>query len=83
MPKYSTYNGHIVGQVIADNGYAISLDPSTGRWWDGNGHYGYSAHFTGSWVCYTCGVLCDCHYEEVTFNGGIETTTTEITLKGE
>ena len=27
---------------------------------DGLGRYGYSAHFSGSWVCYTCGVLCEC-----------------------
>ena len=22
--------------------------------------YGYHAHFTGGYVCYTCGVLCEC-----------------------
>lgn len=21
---------------------------------------GYRAHFTGAWVCYTCGHLCEC-----------------------
>jgi len=21
---------------------------------------GYTAHFTGAYVCYTCGHLCDC-----------------------
>jgi hypothetical protein len=25
--------------------------------------YGYRAHFTGSYVCYTCGHLCDCEGE--------------------
>lgn len=25
--------------------------------------YGYHAHFTGGYVCYTCGVLCDCEEE--------------------
>jgi hypothetical protein len=22
--------------------------------------YGYNAHFSGAYVCYTCGHLCDC-----------------------
>lgn len=26
--------------------------------------YGFNAHFTGAFVCYTCGVLCDCWQEE-------------------
>ena len=26
--------------------------------------YGYSTHFTGAYVCYTCGHLCDCGEEE-------------------
>lgn len=26
--------------------------------------YGYRAHFTGVWVCYTCGHLCDCNETE-------------------
>lgn len=27
---------------------------------EGYRRYGYHAHFTGAYVCYTCGVLCDC-----------------------
>jgi hypothetical protein len=26
--------------------------------------YGYKTHFTGAYVCYTCGHLCDCGDEE-------------------
>lgn len=26
--------------------------------------YGYSAHFSGAYVCYTCGHLCECGEEE-------------------
>jgi hypothetical protein len=26
--------------------------------------YGYSTHFTGAYVCYTCGHLCDCGEDE-------------------
>ena len=25
---------------------------------------GYRAHFTGAWICYICGALCDCGGEE-------------------
>jgi hypothetical protein len=27
---------------------------------EGYRSYGYRAHFTGAYVCYTCGHLCDC-----------------------
>jgi hypothetical protein len=30
----------------------------------GNRVYGYQAHFTGAYVCYTCGHLCDCGEED-------------------
>lgn len=43
----------------ATNGETVTLNDS-GRWVDSLGRFGYSAHFGGSWVCYTCGVLCDC-----------------------
>ena len=26
--------------------------------------YGYQVRFTGAWVCYTCGHLCDCGEED-------------------
>lgn len=26
--------------------------------------YGYQAHFTGAYICYTCGHLCDCEDED-------------------
>ena len=25
--------------------------------------YGYRTHFTGAYICYTCGVLCECGEE--------------------
>lgn len=31
-----------------------------GRLIDALGRYGYSAHFSGTYVCYTCGLLCEC-----------------------
>lgn len=30
---------------------------------EGERVYGYRTHFTGSYVCYTCGHLCDCGEE--------------------
>jgi hypothetical protein len=27
---------------------------------EGYRSYGYRAHFSGAYVCYTCGHLCDC-----------------------
>jgi len=27
--------------------------------------YGYHAHFTGAYICYTCGALCNCKGEEL------------------
>jgi hypothetical protein len=30
---------------------------------DSLGRYGYNAHFSGAYVCYTCGHLCECGEE--------------------
>lgn len=31
---------------------------------DRDGATGYRGHFTGAWICYTCGALCDCTDDE-------------------
>lgn len=31
-----------------------------GLWVTSEGDSGYHAHFTGAWICYNCGVLCEC-----------------------
>ena len=33
---------------------------SNGLWVNGEGDSGYHTHFTGAWVCYNCGHLCEC-----------------------
>jgi hypothetical protein len=33
---------------------------SNGLWVNGEGDSGYHTHFTGAWVCYYCGHLCEC-----------------------
>jgi len=50
----------VVGQVFAGNGYAVTIDPNTGRLWDTMGRYGYQTHFGNLFVCYSCGHLCEC-----------------------
>ena len=46
-----------------------------GAWLDDSGRYylmtskgerayGYSSHFSGAYICYTCGHLCECGEEE-------------------
>lgn len=46
-------------EKVAGNGERVTLDDE-GRYVDGSGRYGYSGHFTGSYICYTCGALCEC-----------------------
>ena len=45
--------------VTAANGATVAPDLD-GRLRDTNGRYGYTAHFTGAYVCYTCGHMCEC-----------------------
>ena len=43
-----------------------TLQDEEGRYYrkEGEGRrYGFRAHFTGAYVCYSCGVLCDCGEE--------------------
>lgn len=44
------------------NGESITRNDE-GRWCDEFGRFGYRAHFTGAYICYTCGALCDCGEE--------------------
>lgn len=43
----------------AANGETIARN-EIGQWMDAQGHFGYSTHFGGAYVCYTCGHLCEC-----------------------
>jgi hypothetical protein len=40
------------GIILHENG--------RGLWVNSEGDSGYHAHFTGAWVCYSCGHLCEC-----------------------
>jgi hypothetical protein len=56
----NTYGGYVVGQIMANNGYVVTINRDNGQLWDNQGRYGYTAHFTGAYVCYTCGHMCEC-----------------------
>jgi hypothetical protein len=43
----------------ANNGELLYYD-AKGRLKDSLGRHGYNTHFTGAYVCYTCGHLCEC-----------------------
>ena len=44
-----------------------TLQDEEGRYYlkrrEGGRAYGYRTHFTGAYVCYTCGLLCECEGE--------------------
>ena len=48
----------------AGNGETLTLN-SEGRYVDALGRYGYAAHFSGAWICYTDGHACDCNAVEL------------------
>ena len=49
----------VMDAIIAANGATVAPDLD-GRLRDTSGRYGYTAHFTGAYVCYTCGHMCEC-----------------------
>lgn len=53
-------HGH---DIYAPNGELIKRD-CDGFWYDAAGRTGYTVRFSGTWYCYTCGVLCDCHEDD-------------------
>jgi hypothetical protein len=48
-----------IRESIVINGVILHQN-STGLWVNGEGDSGYRAHFTGAWICYKCGHLCEC-----------------------
>jgi hypothetical protein len=45
--------------TLAFNGERLTRDES-GWLVDSLGKHGYTTHFTGAYICYTCGHLCEC-----------------------
>jgi len=45
---------HMQGATLLDDKDRFYLEL------DGKRRYGYRTHFSGSYVCYTCGHLCEC-----------------------
>ena len=53
----------IAGATLQDsNGRYYRLFPDGDK---GIRTYGYRTHFTGAYVCYTCGHLCECLSDDV------------------
>lgn len=44
----------IRGAVLLDDNDRFYVEGESGR------EYGYRTHFSGAYVCYTCGHLCEC-----------------------
>ena len=42
-----------------ENGAWLAKDENGRYYSKSTGNYGYNAHFTGAYVCYTCGLLCE------------------------
>lgn len=49
---------HVQGATLLDERDKFYLEI------DGVRRYGYHTHFSGAYVCYTCGHLCECGEEE-------------------
>ena len=50
------------GQIMGPNGEELH-EGEEGGLVDSAGRRGYYTHFTGSYICYTCGALCECGEE--------------------
>jgi rubrerythrin len=46
--------------MIGQNGITLYFNSRNGLWVTKEGDSGYHAWFTGAWVCYKCGHLCEC-----------------------
>jgi len=49
-----------VKEKIGQNGERLNYLENLEVWVDGAGERGYKTWITGSYVCYTCGHLCEC-----------------------
>ena len=47
-------------EKIGQNGETLTYLESLGIWVDGAGERGYKTFYTGAYVCYSCGHLCEC-----------------------
>lgn len=50
------------GQLMGPNGEELH-EGEEGGLVDSAGRRGYYTHFTGCYICYTCGALCECGEE--------------------
>jgi len=49
-----------IAVAIEINGQLLHQRSRNGLWVNSEGDSGYHAPFTGAWICYYCGHLCEC-----------------------
>lgn len=54
----------ITKERIGSNGETLTYLESLDIWVDGAGERGYKTYLTGAYVCYSCGHLCECGWED-------------------
>jgi len=52
-----------VKEKYGQNGERLFYLESLEIWVDGAGERGYKSFYTGAYVCYSCGHLCECGWE--------------------
>ena len=51
-------------EKIGGNGERLTYLESLDIWVDSAGERGYRTYITGAYVCYSCGHLCECGWED-------------------
>jgi hypothetical protein len=51
-------------EKTGQNGENLTYLDSLGIWVDSAGERGYKTFYTGAYVCYSCGHLCECGWED-------------------
>jgi len=54
----------MLDERVGSNGERLTYLESLGIWVDGAGERGYKTLYTGAYVCYSCGHLCECGWED-------------------
>jgi hypothetical protein len=50
-------------EKTGSNGETLTYLENLNIWVDSAGERGYKTYLTGAYVCYSCGHLCDCGWE--------------------
>ena len=53
----------MIAEKVGSNGEILTYLDSLDIWVDNAGERGYKTYYTGVYVCYSCGHLCECGWE--------------------